>query len=139
VQAEQPEFSVSKRTVAGWEVISVYGELDALTAPELTDAIDALDGSALQVVVDLSELSFIDSSGLHTLMRARPGGRPISVVCPNGNISRLLEIVKADRMLRVYKQLDDLITEHADGHPPRFPRRLRGIRTPQGRIPRSTP
>ena len=50
-------------------------------------------------------------------MSARPGGNSVTLVCPDGNISRLLEIVNAGRTMQVYKQLDDLLAalEQAQG------------------------
>ena len=47
------------------QLIHVYGQLDMLTAPKLSEAIQTLDGSS--VVFDLSDCSFIDSSGLRVL------------------------------------------------------------------------
>jgi len=106
VQAGQPEFSISKQTLVDCEVISLRGELDMLTAPELFRTIEALDGFPL--VVDLSELTFIDSHGIHALMSAQDG-REVMLVCPRGNVSRVLEIVQIGQKMTVYEQLDDLL------------------------------
>ena len=116
MEAEQPEFSISKERLADCEVFSLRGELDMLSAPELTAAIEALDGSARPVAVDLSGLTFLDSHGLHALMSARPGGIPVTLVCPDGNISRLLEIVQAGRTMQVYERLDELFAAQAQRH-----------------------
>jgi anti-anti-sigma factor len=113
VQAGQPEFSISKQTLADCEVISVRGELDMLNAPELSRTIEALDGFPL--VVDLSELTFIDSHGIHALMSAQDG-REVMLICPRGNVSRVLEIVQIGRKMTVYEQLDHLLAA-LNGHP----------------------
>lgn len=102
-------FSVSKDLLPGCEVIRVEGELDVLTAPELADALNSCDGSGREVVVDLTGVSFIDSHGLHVLMGARPGGQHVIVVCPDGNVSKVFQIVQASRVLTIYKRLDDYL------------------------------
>jgi anti-sigma B factor antagonist len=102
-------FSVSKDLLPGCELIRVEGELDMLTAPELAVAIDSCNGSGREVVVDLSGVSFIDSHGLHVVMGARPGGQHVILVCPDGDVSRLLQLVQATRVLTIYKRLDDYL------------------------------
>jgi anti-anti-sigma factor len=115
VQAGQPEFSISKQTLADCDVVSLRGELDMLNAPELSKAIEALDGSTNSVVVDLSELTFIDSHGIHAVMSARLDGRDVMLVCPVGNVSKVLEIVQIGRQIAVYPSLDDLLAAR-NGH-----------------------
>lgn len=51
--------------------VTLTGELDLATVPQLADALaDAPDGAAV-VALDLSELTFMDSSGLHEILAAR--------------------------------------------------------------------
>jgi anti-anti-sigma factor len=102
-------FSTSTETISGCEVIRLRGELDMISAAELASALGALDGSGAPVVVDLSELSFIDSHGLHVLLSARPGGRTPNLICPDGNVSRLLTIVQAGKAVPIYASFDDLL------------------------------
>jgi anti-anti-sigma factor len=53
-------------------ILTVRGELDAYSASTLDAAFDqALAGGARQMVLDLSEVGFIDSSGLRSMIRAR--------------------------------------------------------------------
>src|SRR5437868_2861455 len=92
----------------GCGVISLAGELDYLTAPALVEAIDAYDGDR-PVVVDLSELRFLDSSGLHALMMARSESRTLVIVCPEGNVGRVLSIVRLELALPLYERLDDAV------------------------------
>lgn len=54
-----------------WELVTVRGEIDMGNAGQLVDAIEVA-GSA---VVDLSGVTFIDSAGLHGLLRAQQAGR----------------------------------------------------------------
>ncbi len=56
--------------------IRVAGALDCATAPELGRTLDDAQGRAALAVLDLSELSFIDCAGMHTIVEAssRAGG-----------------------------------------------------------------
>ena len=83
-------FDVQNSTVRGHPVLGVRGELDLLTAPELAEKVDqALAGKPPLLVVDLTETTFIDSSGARQVARAaRAAGRvgtAVQVVCPPGN------------------------------------------------------
>jgi anti-sigma B factor antagonist len=52
-------------------VVTVRGELDLLSSPALSDHLEKLDETVNRVELDLSELSFVDSSGLNALLAAR--------------------------------------------------------------------
>lgn len=95
-------FSVTRGFLDGCRVLVLEGDLDAADAASLDAALDAcLDG--LPVVVDLSSLSFIDSSGIHTLLREREAGRPAAIVrAPGSNVSRVLDIVELHKTIPVY-------------------------------------
>ncbi|MER7276710.1 STAS domain-containing protein [Dactylosporangium sp. NPDC000244] len=82
------------------------GELDLDTAPSLLTAVVAeLDTGAREVVVDLTHLSFIDSSGLGTLVgcwrRAKNVGAELVVAHPNEDVRVTLEITGLDQILPI--------------------------------------
>jgi anti-sigma B factor antagonist len=84
--------------------VFVLGELDMICTPDLEQALSTAKGD---VLVDLSETSFIDSSGLHVLLTARArvadAGRRLLLACPpNGPAARLLRAVRLDGALDVY-------------------------------------
>jgi anti-anti-sigma factor len=77
--------------------IQVEGELDAHAANKLDDLVDELLASGVtSLVMDMGGLTFIDSSGLRSLIRARKrlGDQPRAVVlrAPQAGTVRLLEI-----------------------------------------------
>jgi anti-sigma B factor antagonist len=81
----------------GTHHVSVWGEVDLATAPHLQQALDDVArGTNLDVLVELSEDSFIDSTGLHVLVdtaqRLRAIGRVLRVTTDNGNIRRVIEM-----------------------------------------------
>lgn len=103
-----PLFSIRTYSQAGWTIGSLSGELDIATAPELSNALTAYQGSKAPIALDLSELTFIDSSGLRALLSTNSGGRPLTLVCPGGHIGRILELAGVDRILAVVESIDDL-------------------------------
>ena len=80
-------------------VLVVHGEIDLGTAPTLQEALrTVLEQHAGPVVVDLSEVPFMDSTGVHvladTFRRLGPQKRPLTVVCDEGGqVHRLLQFV----------------------------------------------
>jgi anti-sigma B factor antagonist len=98
---------ITVRALVDCEVVALRGELDCETAPELSTALAEASTDGRPVVVDLSELKFIDSSGLHVLMSGvgTDGHRRI-LVCPPGNVARVLAIVRAETALPIYEELD---------------------------------
>jgi anti-sigma B factor antagonist len=97
----------------GWTVLAVSGEIDIATASVLDEAIEkALSDDANRLVIDLEAVSFMDSTGLRTLIVAHrrleaDGGRMI-VVPGSGPIRRLLEVAGVVDTLNVEASLDDL-------------------------------
>lgn len=72
------------------------GELDMATAGELTQALEeALSRGGTRILLELSELEFMDSSGLRVILEAakRVGAdRPIVLVGAGGAVRRLLQV-----------------------------------------------
>lgn len=83
----------------GW---TVAGEIDASTAPTLDDALRILPVGNGTVVVDVSDVTFIDSSGLRVLIsvatRAEEAGRSVILEQPSPTVTRLLEITGLTEM-----------------------------------------
>lgn len=97
----------------GWTVISARGEIDIATAPMLDDAVEeAISGGADHVVVDLQPTTFMDSTGLRSLISAHrqlTGDAGRLVVIPgSGPVRRLLEVAGVDQTLDIAGSVDDL-------------------------------
>jgi anti-sigma B factor antagonist len=94
--------------------LTPIGELDLSTAPMLEDAFDAAraDESAAMVVVDLTELSFIDSTGIHLLLRmyaACADGDRLRVVNGSRPVERLFDVTGVrDRLPIISRDADPL-------------------------------
>jgi anti-sigma B factor antagonist len=97
--------------VAGWTVVSIYGELDVATAPSLREQLIGLvgDGST-KLVLDLEGVDFLDSTGLgvivSALKRARTNGGDLRLVCTQARIRRLFEITGLDKAVPLHPSLD---------------------------------
>src|ERR687884_2012053 len=86
--------------------LDLTGELDLATAPKLDDELRHIEenGPAL-IVIDLSPLSFMDSSGLRALLaadsRAREAGRRLVLVRGDERVQRVLKITRLDERLEI--------------------------------------
>ena len=80
----------------GGELITVAGELDLATAPEVDRVLQAALVEASFVVVELGEVVFMDSAGVHVLLdaerRARWLGCDFSIVPGSASIQRLFDL-----------------------------------------------
>ena len=85
--------------------MTIAGELDMANADQVAELLDELEGAGGTIVVDLTTLSFIDSSGIHALLRPRPHDAAVELVCPPGNVRRVLEVTKLERVLPVHDTL----------------------------------
>ena len=88
-------------------VIAVHGQADLHTAGDLRSAISgAIERGAVDLVVDLSEATFIDSMTLGVLLgavkRLRPAGGGVRVVCSDPHIRRIFEITLLDRIFALH-------------------------------------
>jgi len=95
-------------------LVSAHGDVDLVTAPELeTELLDTAHSGARQVVVDLTEATFFDSSGAHALMRAgerlQSTGLQFAIVCGNHVIKSILEITGIDQIFPVHATIDNAI------------------------------
>lgn len=87
--------------------VSVAGEVDLATAPELKDALaEVVQNGATGVLVDLSKATFIDSTTLGVLMgavkRLRPSGGELVIACHDSNIRKIFEITLLDRVFKIF-------------------------------------
>jgi anti-sigma B factor antagonist len=96
-------------------VLSVHGEIDLGTAPVLREGLlRVLDHRTGPVVVDLFEVSFMDSTGVHvlvdTLRRLQPQNRPLAIVCrEGGQVHRVLALLGLLDALAVYHSRESAV------------------------------
>ncbi len=87
-------------------VVAVVGELDALSAPQLDEHLsEFLTDSPVQLVVDLTDVDFLDSTGLGVLIKAlthlRENGGDLALVATSPRILKVLSITGMDQIMTV--------------------------------------
>jgi anti-sigma B factor antagonist len=101
------EFAVTEQgPQAGHHVIAVRGEIDLFTAPQLKQAVvEAIDAGDDRVVIDLSELTFLDSTGLGVLIgavrRLRAKGGALAIVNTEPSIAKTFQITGLDKVFTI--------------------------------------
>jgi anti-sigma B factor antagonist len=95
--AAVPDLVVDVRHDGGAAIVSMAGELDVSTAPELVDICRSVYAQGTRdVVLDLTDTSFLDSSGLRALIGAQQlfgdDGGNVRLSHPSEPVMRLLEI-----------------------------------------------
>ncbi len=97
---------------SGPRVVVLRGELDVATLDELDAALAhaAKGGDAPRVLVDLSEVTFVDSTALMRLLLAlrdlRRRGGHMALVCSNPTVLRLFEITRTDQTFEIFPTRD---------------------------------
>ncbi|MBR1828707.1 MAG: STAS domain-containing protein [Atopobiaceae bacterium] len=96
-------------------LVRVTGEVDVSNAPELREALDAAitklaDGDVRRLEVDLSEVPYIDSTGIGVLVgtvhRADEHGIAVVVARPQRNVARVLKLLGLSEELGVTDEQD---------------------------------
>ena len=87
----------------GNRTLVIHGELDIATAPELVDLLARLRHHDHAVILDLAEVTFMDSTGLTTLMdaymQAQQDGWTFAVQRPSPPVRRVFELAGVARIL----------------------------------------
>lgn len=110
-----PPLAIDKSRLSDeWVSIAIAGEIDLATADELTAAIEEVfSDSNDNLVVDLTSTSFMDSTGLKTLVMAdrrfAENERAVAIVVNGGPVSRLIDLSGVDASLRVVSSASDIL------------------------------
>ncbi|MEV5146153.1 STAS domain-containing protein [Streptomyces sp. NPDC052727] len=94
-------------------LVTVVGDLDLHTASHLADALQPLLlTGGHSVLVDLSDVAFLDSTGLTCLIAvyrtARSTGARLALIAPSERVRRMLALTGADQVLHSYASPDSV-------------------------------
>ena len=94
-------------------LITVSGEVDLATSPDLDVAIiAAIDSGATSVVIDLTDVSFMDSSGLGVIVRAlkrcREAENDLDLVITNERVLKVFGITGLDQVIPIHATIQDI-------------------------------
>ena len=100
--------------------LQVRGEIDLGTAPDLSERIDAaIRESEGTFVIDLTELAFLDSTGMTVFMRARAllgrEDRELAIVCPPGPPRRIFDLTGCSDLFTIFESRADALARGVEG------------------------
>jgi anti-sigma B factor antagonist len=105
------ELGIEVVTQGDWQVIAVRGELDLYTSPTLRTSVH--EAAGVKIALDLTDVAFIDSSGLGTVVgalkhvRERDGTFAV-IAPPGGSLTRLLTLTGLDQIVSPLGRREDL-------------------------------
>jgi anti-sigma B factor antagonist len=113
----QGEFQVQVHLEGSTKLISVSGELDLASGPELESELDKVSApETTLVVVDLRELEFMDSTGLSIIVRAHQRlaetGCELGLVRGSTQVQRLLDLTGVAERVRLVGAPEELLNRH---------------------------
>lgn len=99
-------------------VLSVKGSLDALTAPELADAIaNQMRDGKTKLVADLSQLDYTSSAGLRVLLNgvkeARQNGGDLRLAAVQPNVKKVLDLSGFTSIMKSFPDVDSAVASFA--------------------------
>ena len=109
-----PGVGAEKSARAGCVVVALRGELDVCTAADGVSALTALAAAGVRIVVDLTELAFMDCYSLGKLMavraQARRAGGDLVLAGPQPIVLRLLDLCDATSHGLVFTSVDEAVS-----------------------------
>jgi len=106
----------TRQTETGVTVVAPSGRLDVAGAPALKAAIgDAAKNGAPRMVIDMEGVSFVDSTGLGSVIAAlkmlRSSKGDLRLAAPNQQVRVVLELTTLDRVFAYYPTVEDALTD----------------------------
>ena len=108
------DLSFETRAVGGTTVLAVGGDVDLHTAPQLRDRIRTLvDEGTRRLVVDMTGVEFLDSTGLGTLLGSRKqlvalDGR-LALAVLSDHVLKVFEITSLDQVFDIHATVDEAL------------------------------
>lgn len=102
--------------VQGCAVVAASGEIDIWSSPALLEALDAAARASDRIVIDIAAVTFLDSSGIATMVGAlnlalhRPGGS-LALAGPREMVRRVLQVVCLSDVFPIYASVDDAVEQ----------------------------
>jgi anti-sigma B factor antagonist len=108
------DLDIGTAVVDGRTVVQVVGEIDVYTAPQLREMLDAeIDAGRYDLVVDLSGVSFMDSTGLGVLVgrlkQIRLNDGSMRLVCAHDRVLKVFVITGLDKVFAIYPTVGEAV------------------------------
>ncbi len=108
------DFVVESRLEGPWTVVDVQGEVDMFTAPKLRERIvEAVDQGRYKIIVNLQGVSFMDSTGLGTLVgglkRVKEHDGALALVCSSRPVLTVLSITGLNNVFPIHETVEQAV------------------------------
>ncbi len=106
------DFALATTQVEGFAVVQVSGELDVYTAPALEEALGELvDQGRVAIIVDLTGVTFMDSTGLGLLIKAlkwtREKDGALRIVANTEKVLKVFRVTGLDSVLALHPTVEE--------------------------------
>ena len=99
------------REERGTLVVELEGEIDLEQSPKARSLLLECVGRGGPVLVDLSAVAYMDSSGVASLVealqKARASGQLFALAAPSPAVARVLELARLDKVFTIHAKVDD--------------------------------
>ena len=108
------DLDITTSVVGGRTVVAVSGEIDVYTAPQLREQLDReIEAGTHHLVVDLSSVTFMDSTGLGVLVgrlkQIRLNDGSMRLVCNQDRVLKVFVITGLDKVFAIYATVDEAL------------------------------
>jgi anti-sigma B factor antagonist len=108
------DLDIGSSVVDGRTVVQVVGEIDVYTAPQLRERLDQeIEAGHHDLVVDLSGVSFMDSTGLGVLVgrlkQIRLNDGSMKLVCAHDRVLKVFVITGLDKVFAIYPTVGEAV------------------------------
>jgi anti-sigma B factor antagonist len=116
---DRPQFKVDyERLADDVGVVTLEGEIDIYSSPQFKEVLlKGIEAGALHIVIDLTGVTFIDSTALGVLVsgakQVGPRHGRLDIICVDENIVRILEITGLDRIFGIYPSRSEALKASA--------------------------
>jgi anti-sigma B factor antagonist len=109
--------ALDKRVVDGTAVIALTGDVDLQSSPAVRQKLLGCFEDQTKVVVDLSGVTYIDSSGVASLVEAfqmaRKKGGAFALVSVSPQVMRVLSLARLDKVFTIHPTVEAAIAAQA--------------------------
>lgn len=112
------DLTVRTRTVGDFTVVAVSGEVDVISAPTLRQLLnDAIAEGGTRVVADLTDVPFLDSTGLGVLVgrlkTVRQQDGELRLVIASDRLVRNFQITGLDKVFEIFPTVEEAVADGA--------------------------
>lgn len=109
-----PGLRFASQVLKGIHVLGVGGEIDYSVKEQFENALrSAVDGVHSPLVIDLTDVRYMDSTGLNALARTKTRmtarGDRLFIVLPQQHLQKVFAIVGFDKIFRIHETLEDAV------------------------------